>query len=87
MTNYFFEGARADLSKVISPMPAFQITHSFTLGREKSSYMLGAVYANASSFLHGQWDPSTGGVNMRANQTWSPTDVTKIQGQVGWQRD
>lgn len=82
MSNYFFEGARADLSKVVSPNPAFQITHSFTLGQQKSSYMLGALFADQNTFLHGQWDPSTGGVNMRANQTWSGSDVTKVQGQV-----
>lgn len=81
MSNYFFEGARADLSKVVSPNPAFQITHSFQLG-QKSNYTLGTVFANANTFLHGQWDPSTGGVNMRANQTWSASDITKIQGQV-----
>jgi mitochondrial import receptor subunit TOM40 len=82
MSNYFFEGARADLSKVVSPNPAFQITHSFTLGAQKSSYMLGALFADQNTFLHGQWDPSTGGVNMRANQTWSSSDVTKVQGQL-----
>ncbi|WOO81392.1 Mitochondrial import receptor subunit tom40 [Vanrija pseudolonga] len=81
MSNYFFEGARADLSKVVSPNPAFQITHSFQLG-QKSNYTLGTVFANANTFLHGQWDPSTGGVNMRANQTWSASDITKIQGQL-----
>ncbi len=86
MSNYFFEGARADLSKVVSPNPAFQITHSFTLGAQKSSYMLGALFADQNTFLHGQWDPSTGGVNMRANQTWSSSDVTKVQGQVSAER-
>lgn len=83
MTNYFFEGARADLSKMVSPNPAFQVTHSFSLG-QKSNYTLGALFANQSTFMHGQWDPSTGGVNMRANQTWSESDVTKIQAQVSF---
>lgn len=82
MNNFFFEGARADLSRVVSPNPAFQITHGFQVGAQKSSYSLGALYATNSTFLHGLWDPSTGGVNMRANQTWSATDVTKVQGQV-----
>lgn len=63
-------------------MPAFQLTHSFTLNGQKSSYSLGALYATQETLLHGTWDPATGGVNMRANQTWSPADITKIQGQV-----
>jgi len=84
MNNYFFEGARADLSKVVSPMPAFQLTHSFSLNAQKSGYTLGALFANQNTFLHGTWDPSTGGVNMRANQTWAASDITKIQGQVSY---
>ncbi|TXT13671.1 hypothetical protein VHUM_01038 [Vanrija humicola] len=81
MSNVFFEGARADLSKVISPNPAFQITHSFQLG-QKSNYSVNTIFANASTFLMGQWEPSTGGVNVRANQTWSPSDITKVQAQL-----
>lgn len=82
MNNFFFEGMRADLSKIVSPNPAFQISHAFAVGPQKNNYTFGALFANDKTFLHGQFEPSTGGVNMRANQTWSATDITKIQGQL-----
>ncbi|KAL7424219.1 translocase of outer mitochondrial membrane [Cryptotrichosporon argae] len=82
--NFSFEGARADLNKVVSANPAFQLSHSFSMGgaQKPSSYQLGAIFANASHFLHGQWEPATGNVNMRLNETWSPSDVTKVQAQL-----
>ena len=47
LTNFFFDGARADLTKGLSMSPAFQVTHSFALGSQTapSSYNLGAVFA------------------------------------------
>ncbi|ORX33408.1 putative mitochondrial import receptor subunit tom40 [Kockovaella imperatae] len=83
LANWAFEGARADVSKVVSGSPAFQLTHSFALGSSSkpSSYNFGAVFANAQTLLQGGVDGS-GVVTMRANQTWSATDVTKVQGQL-----
>jgi hypothetical protein len=52
LTNYIFDGARADLSKVISHNPAFQVTHSFATGAQgqggvsPGTYNFGAVYAS-----------------------------------------
>jgi len=84
LANWFFDGARADISKVVSANPAFQLSHAFNLGSSSrpASYNFGAVFANAQSLLQGSVDGS-GMVSMRANQTWSGTDVTKLQGQVG----
>lgn len=84
MANWFFDGARADISKVVSANPAFQLSHAFNLGSSSrpASYNFGAVFANAQSLLQGSVDGS-GMVSMRANQTWSGSDVTKLQGQVG----
>ena len=47
LTNFFFDGARADLTKGLSMSPAFQVTLSFALGSQTapSSYNLGAVFA------------------------------------------
>lgn len=47
LTNFMFDGARADLSKNLSINPAFQISHSFNLGSQVAapSYNFGAVYA------------------------------------------
>lgn len=55
LTNYTFDGARADLSKTLSQVPAFQVTHSFALGSNggpmgginPGTYNFGAVYATS----------------------------------------
>lgn len=55
MTNYTFDGARADLAKTLSQVPAFQVTHSFALGSQggpmggisPGTYNFGAVYATS----------------------------------------
>ena len=46
LTNFFFDGARADLTKGLSVNPAFQVTHSFALGSQTvaPSYNFGAIY-------------------------------------------
>ena len=41
LTNYIFDGAKADLSKSLNMNPAFQVTHSFTLGASQPSPMGG----------------------------------------------
>lgn len=58
LNNYMFDGARADLSKSLNMNPAFQVTHSFTLGASApnpmggpataggpGTYMFGALFA------------------------------------------
>ena len=48
LTNYMFDGARADLTKALSLTPAFQVTHSFALASQTQlpSYNFGAIFAN-----------------------------------------
>lgn len=48
LSNYIFDGARADLTKSLSMNPLFQVTHSFALGSQTlpSSYNFGAIFAN-----------------------------------------
>jgi len=48
LTNYIFDGARADLTKSMSMNPLFQVTHSFSFGSQTlpSSYNFGAIFAN-----------------------------------------
>ncbi|KAH9951895.1 eukaryotic porin-domain-containing protein [Amylocystis lapponica] len=86
LTNYFFEGGRADLTKSLSANPIFQVTHSFLLGSPTSppSYNFGAIFANNNVFLQGSVDHD-GNVNARVNQGWSATNVTKIQAQMSSQ--
>ena len=49
LANWFFDGARADIAKVVSANPAFQLTHAFSLGSasKPASYNFGAIFANA----------------------------------------
>lgn len=54
LTNFTFDGARADLSKTLSQFPAFQVSHNFAMGSQggpmgisPGSYNFGAVYANS----------------------------------------
>ncbi|KZV80308.1 hypothetical protein EXIGLDRAFT_704122 [Exidia glandulosa HHB12029] len=83
LTNYIFDGARADLSKTLSVNPAFQVTHSFALAQREStpSYNFGAVFARDSFFIQGNADHD-GNVNGRLNQGWSPSNTTKGQLQL-----
>ncbi|RXK36220.1 mitochondrial import receptor subunit TOM40 [Tremella mesenterica] len=83
LANWFFDGARADISKVVSANPAFQLTHTFSLGSSSRppAYNFGAIFANANTFLHGSVD-GQGQVTARANQTWSPHDISKLQAQL-----
>ncbi|KIR28829.1 mitochondrial import receptor subunit TOM40 [Cryptococcus deuterogattii LA55] len=83
LANWMFDGARADVAKVISGNPAFQLTHSFSLGSttRPAAYNFGVIFANAKTFLQGGLD-GTGSLTMRANQTWSARDLSKIQAQI-----
>ncbi|KAG5342756.1 hypothetical protein C0989_008706 [Termitomyces sp. Mn162] len=86
LTNYMFDGARADLTKSLSTSPLFQVTHSFALGSQTipSSYNFGAVFANEHVFLQGGVDHE-GNVNARYNQGWSEKNVSKMQAQFSSQ--
>lgn len=52
LSNYIFDGARADLTKGFSGNPLFQVTHSFALGSatNPSSYNFGAIFASEKVF-------------------------------------
>lgn len=62
-----FDGARADLSKSLNMNPAFQVTHSFTLGAQQASpmggpagpgggtYNFAAIYASPKVRHHTVW--------------------------------
>ncbi|KAI0831516.1 eukaryotic porin-domain-containing protein [Trametes gibbosa] len=86
LTNYAFDGARADLSKSLSMSPMFQVTHSFHLGSQTTppTYHFGAVFANDKLFLHGNVD-NDGNVSGRFNQGWSANNVSKVQAQLSTQ--
>ncbi|KAL0946880.1 hypothetical protein HGRIS_013046 [Hohenbuehelia grisea] len=86
LSNFMFDGARADLTKSLSMNPLFQVTHSFALGSQtaQSSYNFGAIFASQSVFLQGGVDHD-GNVNARLNQGWSANNVSKVQAQFSSQ--
>lgn len=53
LTNFLFDGARADLTKGLSLNPAFQVTHSFSLASATAPpmYNFGAIYADNKASL------------------------------------
>ncbi|POY75171.1 hypothetical protein BMF94_1803 [Rhodotorula taiwanensis] len=89
LTNYTFDGARADLAKTLSQVPAFQVTHSFAAGSQggpmgginPGTYNFGAVYATSKTFMQGMVD-NEGGVTGRFNYGWSPKNTTKMSVQL-----
>ncbi|KAI6036563.1 hypothetical protein PISMIDRAFT_670178 [Pisolithus microcarpus 441] len=86
LTNFMFDGAKADLTKSLSMVPAFQVTHSFSLGSQTAppAYNFGAVYATNSVFLQGSVDHE-GNVNARCNRGWSEHFISKMQAQLSHQ--
>jgi len=86
LSNFIFDGARADLTKTFSMNPLFQVTHSFALGSQNapSSYNFSSIFATQQVFLQGGIDHE-GSVNGRFNYGWTPTNVTKVQGQLAQQ--
>ncbi|CAO1625521.1 unnamed protein product [Parajaminaea phylloscopi] len=83
LTNFFFDGARADLTKALSINPIFQVTHAFTYGAQGAppSYNFGAVMGDDKTFLQGSVDDS-GSVMVRANRGWMPGHTSKLQAQL-----
>ncbi|RKP34826.1 eukaryotic porin/Tom40 [Dimargaris cristalligena] len=78
LTNYFFDGARADLTKVLSPN--FQVTHTISLATAgaPSSYNFAAVYAGPEFLIHGTVD-NDGILQSRIQYNWTSKLATKAQ--------
>ncbi|KAJ6630815.1 eukaryotic porin-domain-containing protein [Mycena sp. CBHHK59/15] len=73
LSNFIFDGARADLTKSLSMSPLFQVTHSFPWGRRHTKV-----------FLQGGVDHD-GNVSGRFNYGWAGSTVTKLQAQLSSQ--
>ncbi|KAI0273639.1 eukaryotic porin-domain-containing protein [Gloeopeniophorella convolvens] len=86
LSNFIFDGARADLMKGLSMDPAFQVTHSFQLASQSvpPTYSFGALFANPKTLLQGNIDHE-GNVSGRYQQSWSPSNISKVQAQLGMQ--
>jgi len=83
VTNFIFDGARADLTQILSMNPAFQVTHTFSLAAQTAppQYNFGAVFANSQVFMQGGVDHD-GNLTARFNYGSSPSNVTKMQAQA-----
>ncbi|CDZ97294.1 Translocase of outer mitochondrial membrane complex, subunit TOM40 [Phaffia rhodozyma] len=83
LTNFTFDGVKADLSKSVSMDPAFQVQHSFSLAKaaEPPSYNFGAVFAKKDLFLQGSIDHEFNS-SARINKPWNDWSVTKMQAQL-----
>ncbi|KAJ7155951.1 eukaryotic porin-domain-containing protein [Mycena crocata] len=86
LSNFIFDGGRADLTKSLSMSPLFQVTHSFALGSQTAppSYNFGAIFGSPKVFLQGGVDHD-GNVSGRFNYGWTPGSVTKLQAQLSSQ--
>ncbi|KAI8904509.1 eukaryotic porin-domain-containing protein [Powellomyces hirtus] len=69
-TNFLVEGAKFDLTSVLSPN--FTVMHSFAWGSAQypPSYHFGSMYASGKTMMHGQIDDQ-GGLQARAHYNWA----------------
>ncbi|OMJ24763.1 Mitochondrial import receptor subunit TOM40 [Smittium culicis] len=81
LTDHFFDGARADLTKVLSQN--FQVMHTFQLGLpgSPSSFNFASVYANERTLLHGTMD-TEGNLQSRLHYALTKNLAAKAQAQV-----
>jgi len=84
LTNFMFDGARADLTKVLSP--GFQLSHAFQMGStvQPSTYTLNSAYVEGKTFLQGSVD-GDGALQGRFNYQLLPHFVSKFQFQLSGQ--
>ncbi|KAJ3047414.1 translocase of outer mitochondrial membrane, partial [Rhizophlyctis rosea] len=69
-TNFLFDGAKFDLTSILTPN--FQVLHSLSWGSQSypPSYQFGSVFADGVTMLHGQVDHD-GGLQARAHYNWA----------------
>ncbi|KAI9593800.1 mitochondrial import receptor subunit tom40 [Syncephalis fuscata] len=81
LTNHLFDGARADITKMLSPN--FQVSHTFSLGSSAlpSSYMFNSVFMNEKSFLQGTLEMD-GSVQARVHHAISKALTFKCSAQL-----
>ncbi|KAH7264116.1 translocase of outer mitochondrial membrane [Fusarium solani] len=78
LNNYMFTGIRADLTKIFSMAPLFQVSHQFALGERINPYTFAAMYGTGKVFCQGNLD-NEGALSGRFNWRWSDKLVSKSQ--------
>jgi mitochondrial import receptor subunit TOM40 len=78
LNNYMFTGIRADLTKIFSMAPLFQVSHQFAMGERINPYTFAAMYGTGKVFCQGNLD-NEGSLSGRFNWRWSDKLVSKSQ--------
>ena len=78
LSQYFFTGLRADLNKAFNMMPAFQTSHTLSLGSNLlPPYAFSALYATEDYFLQGNIDNDLS-FSGRINYGWDKHNISKV---------
>ncbi|KAI3406504.1 TOM40 [Candida oxycetoniae] len=78
LNQYFFTGLRADLNKAFSMSPAFQTSHTLSMGSQVlPPYAFSALYAADDFFLQGNIDNDMS-FSGRINYGWDKANISKI---------
>lgn len=82
LNQYFFTGLRADLNKAFSMNPAFQTSHTFSIGSQSiPPYAFSALYASDNFFAQGNIDNDFS-LSGRVNYGWDKNNVSKATLQI-----
>ncbi|KAH3667872.1 hypothetical protein WICMUC_005150 [Wickerhamomyces mucosus] len=82
LNQYFFTGLRADLNKAFSINPAFQTSHTFSIGSQSiPPYAFSALYATESFFAQGNIDNDFS-LSGRLNYSWDKSNISKATLQI-----
>ncbi|CUM66072.1 uncharacterized protein PRCAT00003726001 [Priceomyces carsonii] len=78
LTQYFFTGLRADLNKAFSMAPAFQTSHTLSIGSAVLPlYAFSALYATDDYFVQGNIDNEYS-FSGRVNYGWDKHNISKL---------
>ncbi|EQL01301.1 mitochondrial import receptor subunit TOM40 [Ophiocordyceps sinensis CO18] len=78
LNNHMFTGVRADLTKIFSMAPLFQVSHQFAMGERINPYTFAAMYGTGRVFCQGNVD-NEGSLSGRFNYRWTDKLVSKSQ--------
>ncbi|KEZ39657.1 Mitochondrial import receptor subunit tom-40 [Scedosporium apiospermum] len=81
LQGYMFTGIKADLTKMFSVSPLFQVSHQFAMSERLSPYNFAALYGTNNVFLQAQVD-NEGQLSSRFNWRWHDKFVSKTQLQL-----
>ncbi|KAJ2449057.1 translocase of outer mitochondrial membrane [Coemansia sp. RSA 2336] len=79
LTNFMFDGGRADLAKILSPN--FQVMHSFQMGLpgQPSAFEFAGVYADEDTLMHGKMDTD---FNLQGRMNYALSKKLQLKSQV-----